>query len=327
MSYSVSISKNNAQANYVKVSLRAKPLHALFFARTDLKQIQELAELHQPGVYVLIGGPLLYVGEADDLLQRFDNHTKSDHKKWWTHAICFHTILHSPDPLNKAMVKYLEHMLITRFKSAKVSLDNQSVPNEPFLSEVDKSLMDEEFLPSILEVLDIFNIFKPAYYKVTQENQVHSEDTKPVATLDIQNKAISQGTSEQVFPLVDKWMDPKSRKDENPVLVSKTEKIKSKHYCEVKIDGRWMTAKNWSEMYLEVFKYLVSVHGEELIYKQMSNRLSLTPFSKGDAVLTMHSWLDSSNRKWYLLTEIGTDEKKSSIKRVAQICHCDLILK
>lgn len=340
MSYSVSISKNNAQANYVKISLRARPLHALLFARSDFSHVQELAELYQPGTYVLMNDTTLYVGEADNLLQRLETHTKTENKKWWTNAICFHTMLNAPDPLNKAMVKYLEHALISKFKSAGVTLDNQSVPNEPFLSEIDKNLMDEEFLPSIFEILDIFNIFKPSYSlrgSRFKEKQVIADltDKRDYLSTTIENNTTNKSSTINTVPkeataysLVDKWFNAKTHSSSEPKQNrSKTEQIKSKHYCEIKLDGRAISAKNWSEMYVEVFKYLVSVHGEDLLFKHMPNRISKSPFKKEDTLLTAYNWTDLENNKWYLLTEIGTEEKRASIKKVAQICHCDLVLK
>lgn len=335
MSYSVSISKNNAQANFVKISLRARPLHAVYFSRVDYAHISELAELHQPGVYLLISDNMLYVGEADDLLQRIDNHIKTESKRWWTHAICFHTMLNSPDPLNKAMVKYLEHIVIAKLKSAHVVLDNQSLPNEPFLSEVDKSLMDEEFVPSLFEVLDVFNIYKPNT-QIRGEKLRNSHISSIVVTNSppseekVTNKVVLDQPREtqppQVYPEVEKWFKGKGLKDKQS-NISKTEKIKNKHYCEIKLDGRTLAAKNWSEMYLEVFKYLISIHGEDLVSKAMPNRVSSTLFMKDNAPLMAHSWTDQDNKKWYVLTEIGTDEKRSSIRKIAQLCHCDLIMK
>ena len=230
------------------------------------------------------------------------------------------------------LVKYLEHIVVAKLKAAHVLLDNQSLPNEPFLSETDKALMDEEFIPSLFEILDVFNIHKPS-------NQIRGiKSNTPPALLNSsfkqEEKVTNTSTPDQLkeilekpsYPEVEKWFRSKASKD-SLTKVSKTEKIKNKHYCELKLDGRTLAAKNWSEMYLEVFKYFISVHGEEFVAKSMPNRVASTLFMKDATPLMCHSWTDLNNKKWYILTEIGTDEKKSSIRRIAQVCHCDLVMK
>ena len=82
------------------------------FPRSLFTNVRGREELKRTGVYVLwepgeIGQlPLAYVGEADMLRRRLDNHVKN--KDFCTHAVAFLSKDHS---LNKAHAKYLETRL------------------------------------------------------------------------------------------------------------------------------------------------------------------------------------------------------------------------
>src|SRR5690242_18054599 len=67
---------------------------ALVCARADYGRVRQREEWSRPGVYLLTGAATdatlrhrLYVGEADDVRDRVDNHAKN--KDFWTTVIAF----------------------------------------------------------------------------------------------------------------------------------------------------------------------------------------------------------------------------------------------
>jgi len=85
----------------------------LVCSRSDYPRVRRREEWSRPGVYLLTGPAtgdglrdLLYVGEADDVRDRVDNHLK--HREFWTGLVAFTS---KDDNLNKAHVRYLEARL------------------------------------------------------------------------------------------------------------------------------------------------------------------------------------------------------------------------
>ena len=118
--------------------------------RTDLKDCDDLPELHSPGVYFLFGRDddsgrqYVYVGEGDDALKRIlQPHTFEKDGSYWTEVV----ILVTPDgSLDKAKIKYLE----SRFHQIVVATGRYLVKNgnTPPQSPVQKKIRDmlEEFI-------------------------------------------------------------------------------------------------------------------------------------------------------------------------------------
>jgi hypothetical protein len=132
---------------------------AIIFPRALYTQVRSRNEFNQTGVYLLLGpmpqsdGELLYVGEADPIRPRLDDHFAR--KDFWTRAVFF---VAAGEKLNKAYVQYLEAQLVRRANAAKrVPLENANKPSEPTLSEADRADMDV-FLDNILEVLPVLGI-------------------------------------------------------------------------------------------------------------------------------------------------------------------------
>lgn len=126
--------------------------HVLMTPRTQLSQALGRAEAAYAGVYLLLGerdgGPLLYVGEGEDISARIKNHDVG--KDWWTTAVLVTT---AGNKLNKAHVRYLEARLIEEAKAVgRTPMDNGTNPARPALSEADISKM-EAFLENLLIVL------------------------------------------------------------------------------------------------------------------------------------------------------------------------------
>jgi len=118
--------------------------------RADLKNCDDLPELHAPGVYFLLGRDdesgqqFVYVGEGDDALKRvMQPHTFEKDGSYWTEVV----ILVTPDgSLDKAKIKYLEN----RFHQIVVTTNRYIIKNgnTPPQSPVQKKVRDmlEEFI-------------------------------------------------------------------------------------------------------------------------------------------------------------------------------------
>ncbi len=131
----------------------------VMFPRALFPEIRSRPEFQQAGVYLLLGprdsgdGEMLYIGEADPIRPRLDNHYAN--KDFWTRAVFF---VAGPGQLNKAHVQYLESQLVARARAAKrMPLENGNTPSEPTLSEADRADMDV-FLGNILGMLPILAI-------------------------------------------------------------------------------------------------------------------------------------------------------------------------
>jgi hypothetical protein len=132
---------------------------AVMFPRALLPDVRGREEFQQTGVYLLLGprpkgdGEMLYIGEADPIRPRLDQHYAK--KDFWARAVFF---VAQGGQLNKAHVKYLESRLITLATEAKrTPLDNATQPTEPTLSEADKADM-EVFLQTMLGILPVLGI-------------------------------------------------------------------------------------------------------------------------------------------------------------------------
>ncbi len=131
----------------------------LLTSRADYARVRTRTEWARPGVYLLQGPhpseerPLLYVGEADDVRGRLDQHAKS--KDFWTLAVAFTS---KDDTLNKAHVRYLESRLLTLAPQVgRVVLDNGTAPTVPPLSEADVAEADG-FLAELLVVAPLTGV-------------------------------------------------------------------------------------------------------------------------------------------------------------------------
>lgn len=131
----------------------------LKWSRAVHASARQRPELQRPGVYLLIGPaeasgkPRIYVGEADALRKRLDQHHAG--KDFWTHAVAFTT---KDASLNKAHVKYLEGRLLTLAHQAqRAEIDNGNVPQLPALSEPDMADV-EAFLDALLLLYPVLDV-------------------------------------------------------------------------------------------------------------------------------------------------------------------------
>jgi hypothetical protein len=132
----------------------------LMWPRASHASAHNRSELQRPGVYVLVGPSedapekaRIYVGEADVLRKRLDQHHAS--KDFWTRAIAFTT---KDASLNKAHVKYLEGRLLTiAHLAGRAEIDNGNVPQLPSLSEPDTADVDA-FLDEMLLLFPVLDV-------------------------------------------------------------------------------------------------------------------------------------------------------------------------
>jgi hypothetical protein len=132
----------------------------LVSSRSDYLKARKRAEYGRPGVYLLTGPPSgnvlkdqLYVGEADDVRDRVDQHVKG--KDFWTTVIAFTS---KDENLNKAHVRYLEARLVQLATEAgRVAVLNGTVPALPMLSEPDRADM-EAYLREMLVILPLLGV-------------------------------------------------------------------------------------------------------------------------------------------------------------------------
>jgi hypothetical protein len=132
----------------------------LISSRSDYPRARKRDEYTRPGVYLLTGPPSgtglkaqLYIGEADEVRDRVDQHLKS--KDFWTAVVAFTS---KDENLNKAHVRYLEARLVQLASNAgRVNLLNGTVPALPKLSEPDRADM-EAYLREMLVILPLLSV-------------------------------------------------------------------------------------------------------------------------------------------------------------------------
>lgn len=141
--------------------------------------IHSREEFGKSAVYLLLGpqedgaGEKLYIGEADPLRERIQNHIAN--KDFWNRLIFF---TGSSDQLNKTHVKFLEARLVQLATSAKrVELENKTNPSLPSMSESER-IRGEGFLRNILEILPILGVHA---FEVTRPTVGATPNAIPVA--------------------------------------------------------------------------------------------------------------------------------------------------
>ncbi len=117
--------------------------------RIKVKDCTDRNDLMSTGVYLLFGKDeegkdLLYIGEAESILKRLNQHLIQ--KDFWNETIVF---ISKDENLNKAHVKYLENRLHAIALIAKrYKVENTITPTQSSISESDRAEM-EEFIENI----------------------------------------------------------------------------------------------------------------------------------------------------------------------------------
>ena len=117
--------------------------------RIKIKDCSDRNDLTSTGVYLLLGKDeegkdLVYIGEAENILKRLNQHLSQ--KDFWNETI---SIISKDENLNKAHVKYLENRLHNIALNAKrYKVENSIIPTQSSISESDRAEM-EEFIENI----------------------------------------------------------------------------------------------------------------------------------------------------------------------------------
>ncbi|MBD5146890.1 MAG: GIY-YIG nuclease family protein [Ruminococcus sp.] len=113
--------------------------------RSMIKESENREELSSPGVYFLFGyddekdKPLIYIGEAEDIIKRLKQHIEK--KDNWNEAIAF---ISKDSNLNKAHIKYLENQFYCIAKECdRYSIDNSNIPTKSSVSEAEQAELEE----------------------------------------------------------------------------------------------------------------------------------------------------------------------------------------
>lgn len=165
------------------------------FSRADYGRVRQREELGRSGVYVLVGpeesdvgrGERVYVGEADVVRARLDEHQKG--RDFWTRA---YVLTNRTEELNKAHVRYLEARFIRLARSARlVTLENATEPDARGLSEADAADM-ESYLDEALLLLPLVgvNAFAPVEAPAARST---SRTPEGVASAPVNSAAAGQG--------------------------------------------------------------------------------------------------------------------------------------
>ena len=117
---------------------------------------EDYKDLEGCGLYLLFDNSekCVYVGESEKLLGRLKQHLRDEN--YWNTFICFR----SEDINDKSMCKYIENILIKKFKNSEnfILKNTKNSSDGSVLSQVRKSIA-EEFVESFVEViLDVLGI-------------------------------------------------------------------------------------------------------------------------------------------------------------------------
>ncbi len=160
-------------------------------SRTAWPKNRKRDDLDQAGVYILFGYqddedlPCLYIGQADGIKNRIENHYKN--KSFWDRALIF---VSSNQGLNRAHITWLEWALIQKARAVgRCKLDNTSIPNEPRLTESERA-DTEEFLHEILSILPLVEI------TAFEEAQKIQQQTTPQKAISNENTIVVPANEE-----------------------------------------------------------------------------------------------------------------------------------
>jgi len=158
------------------IDRQSSPGKFFVFPRDKWNDIKKRPELRGAGIYILTGHiesdeekpednlPAVYVGQADTISSRIDNHIKG--KDFWSEAILY---VADSGKINATHAKWLEYILIKMLNEAGQSrIQNANQPLEPTISEAEKAEMNV-FLREILQTLPLVDVTafeKPKQYKI-----------------------------------------------------------------------------------------------------------------------------------------------------------------
>lgn len=129
---------------------------ALACPRSRLVELTNWPEAKRPGVYLLFGEdeesgrPAVYVGEAENVLSRLQDHLVN--KDFWTEIVLFSN---KDENLTKAHVRFLESRLIeVARETQRYVVRNSTIPQSPSLPRGDRDAMGD-FVENIRKLLGV----------------------------------------------------------------------------------------------------------------------------------------------------------------------------
>ena len=127
---------------------------AIVCPRTRVAELKGWEEAQRPGVYLLVGDdpegtrPLVYIGEAEHVLDRLKQHVADEKKDFWDQVVLFTS---KDANLTKAHVKYLESRIVELAREIdRTRLYNGNTPPRPSLPRADRDAMEEFLGPARL---------------------------------------------------------------------------------------------------------------------------------------------------------------------------------
>lgn len=153
--------------------IKTMTIRAFVCPRASFKDLLARPELENSGVYILFDKatdselPKVYIGEADVLKDRLPHHASKD---FWTEIIVF---VAQDETLDKAGVRYIESMLVSRSKQDKlVQLENGNIPAIKNISEANQAVMNEvvEDIIFLLSVLG-YRVIRPSAKQIVESSQ------------------------------------------------------------------------------------------------------------------------------------------------------------
>jgi len=125
--------------------LTNRVVKAVLVPRNKMDYIASREELSNVGIYFLFGTseekarPLVYIGEAEDCLDRLRSHNRN--KEFWSHAV---VMISKINAFTKSHVKYLESVAVEKAKQVnRFDTENANIPTRSFVTEsMEADLLD-----------------------------------------------------------------------------------------------------------------------------------------------------------------------------------------
>lgn len=186
--------------------------------RSQLPGLLERAELSRTGVYFLLGDDpetvdreVIYIGEADDVGKRLNQHNRDPLKAFWQRAV---VVTSTNLSLTKAHVRYLESRFVAMARAAgRATVMNGTTPTASALPEGDRSDMEHHIaeVRLIVSMLGVhaFNAAPvrraPLHLQAQPEPLMRppsqaSPDTSPPTSTHTQPQETSAGTPPATSP-------------------------------------------------------------------------------------------------------------------------------
>lgn len=147
---------------------------AILVPRNKLDFISTRKELNNVGIYFLFGEsvekakPIVYIGEAEDCLDRLKQHNRT--KEFWNYAV---VMVSKINAFTKSHAKYLEHISVDQAKeSNRFETENLTAPGKPFVTES----MEADLLDSFETIKILLSTFGfPVFDKIGKEQMETKE--------------------------------------------------------------------------------------------------------------------------------------------------------